>query len=285
MSKKRDYKPKKDLTGQRFGKLTVIKYLGYEMNTVGRTRAKHKWLCQCDCGNTKITQSRYLLSGHTQSCGCIPPIPKNISWIKHHKSNTRLYNIWKSMKRRCLAPTDHAYKYYGARGIQVCDEWKNDFDSFYEWSMNNGYNPDAKHGECTIDRIDVNGNYEPDNCKWVNMIEQANNKTDTKRYLFNGELLTLREISTKYNVPYKKIKSRHDNGKDIEIAVYGVFDNNTYLKFNEKELSIMEWSRITGIKPVTIHARLYRGWSVEKTLSTPVNPKCWNTRRENQKGD
>lgn len=285
MPRKFDYKPLYNLINRRFGKLTVMKYMGYDMNTTGETRAFHKWLCKCDCGNTKIVQSRNLLNGHCQSCGCLAKNPDPKYTITHGKTNTRLYDIWKNMKGRCYTPSNSGYKHYGARGIQVCDEWKNDFNSFYEWSMNSGYNPNAKRGECTIDRIDVNGNYEPDNCKWVNMIEQANNRTSTKKHFIGGEYLTLREIATNYGIPYKTLKGRIDRGADIETAVYGIFDKNSYLNYNGKELSIMKWSEITGIKPGTIHNRLRRGWDVEKTLCTPVDTSCWNTRKEKSKED
>lgn len=184
-----------DLTGRKFGKLTVIKRSGSTKNKQAR------WECLCECGNRKVVTGYDMTSGRIKSCGC--ESVKNRFTKTHGFTKERIYSIWAGIKNRCYNDKKGEYFLYGGRGIFMCESWRNDFMSFYEWSMENGYKDNL-----TIDRIDNNKGYFPDNCRWVAVSEQNNNKRNIKRYLINGEMLTIPEISKKYGINKDTLYSR-----------------------------------------------------------------------------
>lgn len=202
-----------DISGMKFGKLTAIKKVGYGVDKDGKRYAL--WQCKCDCGGEKIANQHTLIDGKIKSCGCLRKRDYSCN-TSHGKSRTRLYHIHNSMKDRCNNPNDQHYKNYGGRGIKVCDYWngKDGFLNFYVWSMQNGYKENL-----TIDRIDVNGNYEPSNCRWATTEQQANNKRTNKRYEVNGESLLIKEVAEKYNISVHTLRARIKRGLTMQEAV------------------------------------------------------------------
>lgn len=186
-----------DLTGQRFGKLVVIKEV--ERNKYGHIQ----WLCKCDCGNTVISSTCTLRTGGRKSCGCIQP--------RYCAQNKRLYGVWCGMLSRCENPNTKSYKDYGARGIAVCSEWHT-FKNFLDWAISSGYDPEAPFGEYTLDRVDTNGNYCPENCRWVSYKQQARNNRHNHLVTIDGETMPLVAAAEKYGISINTVKMRIRNG-------------------------------------------------------------------------
>ena len=205
-----------DLTGQVYERLTVIKRVDDYISPSGSHQVQ--WLCKCKCGKEVIVTGNNLKNGNSKSCGCYNRelLPKINS--THNASNTRLYHIWICMKDRCYNPKNKKYKDYGGRGIIICDEWINDFEAFANWAYDNGYIENVSRGECTIDRIDVNGNYCQQNCRWVNQKVQSNNKRNNHYITYNGETHTVTEWNN--ILGYKKgvLSRRIFSGWSIEDA-------------------------------------------------------------------
>lgn len=194
-----------NMIGRKFGKLTVIEEC--------KERDKYnkiKYKCKCDCDNITIVLGSNLRRGNTTSCGCLS------GGVTHGKRYTRLYNTYKLMKDRCYNKNNQAYKYYGKRGIKVCNEWLNDFMIFYDWAMSHGYNDNL-----TIDRINVDGDYEPDNCRWITQHNQCYNRRSNVYLTYNGKTQTMKEWAEELNVPYQTIRYRHTKGYIDKECLFG----------------------------------------------------------------
>lgn len=190
-----------DKTGERHGRLTVLSL------SDKRSGRKTYWNCICDCGNEKVVRSDSLKV--TQSCGCLKREQDmiNLGIINNHgMTNHPLYGRWNAMINRCENDKTKQYKNYSARGIKVCEDWK-DILKFIDWAENNGF----KEG-LTLERIDVNGNYEPDNCEWIPMEQQHYNKTTSVYHTYNGETLTTMQWTHKYNIPLSEVSRYKKKG-------------------------------------------------------------------------
>lgn len=202
--------PKKNLIGMRFGR-TVVQAFSHFF------RDRSCWACLCDCGNTHVAMAQSLKGGHTKSCGCLHTeiVSQKGRNARHGKTKTREHAAWVDMRRRCYSKTRPAFKNYGGRGITICQQW-NSFEQFLD-----------DMGTCPagmeLERIDVNGNYEPDNCRWATIQEQANNKRNNRIIPFGGQLMTVaeyaREIGIKYHTAYARfvIRGNAPHRSDLSI--------------------------------------------------------------------
>lgn len=191
-----------NICGLKFGRLKVISQTGTEC------------FCKCSCGNTRWVDFYKLTSGHTKSCGClkIDTLVGNVK--KHGGRKTRLYGIWVKMRSRCSNPMDGAFCDYGGRGISVCEKWAKSFSEFREWAYHSGYTENL-----TIDRIDVNGNYEPDNCRWATRKEQSRNRRNNRWLEVNGETYLLEDWAKIVGIDKRTILQRLKRGWSVEKSI------------------------------------------------------------------
>lgn len=202
--------------GMRIGRLTLIK----KIRIPNGRYTRGGWLCKCDCGNYLKTRTD-ALGKATVSCGCYNKEYNQASGAnklhqkyiesdsQHESRYHKLYDTWQHIKARCYRKTDQSYKDYGGRGIKMCSEWKNNYDSFKQWSLLHGFHNASNPHDMTIDRVNVNGNYEPQNCRWVDMKVQANNKRNNRLIPFEGSLHTASEIAAKYDLHPQTVYYRY----------------------------------------------------------------------------
>ena len=204
---------KKERIGKTYNELTIIDYAYTKDDGT-------YWKCRCSCGKEIITQYSRLPSGQIKSCGCSSYKERSQKIrngeikppnLKHGDSNSRLYRIYQGMKERCYNKNVKDYKHYGARGIKICEEWLDSYASFKEWSLSNGYQDNL-----TIDRADVNADYCPENCRWANIIQQNNNKRTNVFVEYEGQKLSLKQLSRLVGVNYRTLYDRYKKGWPLE---------------------------------------------------------------------
>ena len=214
----------KDISGQRFGRLVVTHYAGHG-----------KYHCVCDCGKEVDVLRANLVKGRQRSCGCYADECRVINNTTHGGSKTKLYKVWRAMRNRCENPNNKSYKFYGERGISVCDEWKT-FAPFQDWARENGY-----HEGLQIDRIDNYRGYSPDNCRWVTQKENKNNKRNTIFVEYEGKTVPITVLAETHNMSRNTLYCRiHDYGFTAEEAVTlpVKIGNNQELRKNGKHSNL-----------------------------------------------
>ena len=196
-----------DLTGERFGRLTVVRQEGKNR------QGCYLWLCECDCGNPKIVNGAELRRGNVSSCGRLNRELARDRLVKHGYSRTKLYSEWLIMRRRCRDDGSYNSMKYAQRGIKVCDSWRNDFQSFADYVS---HLPHFEEPGYSLDRIDNDGDYEPGNVRWADATTQANNRRNNVRITYAGETHTMDEWARLLGIPYSRLQWRFYNGWSIE---------------------------------------------------------------------
>ena len=247
-----------DLTNLVFSRLKVISY-------AGRIGANNQWSCECKCGSICIVSGGNLKSNHTQSCGCLHKERTLISVKTHGMTKSHEYKTWAGMLSRCYNKNNTNYHNYGQRGITVCDEWIGSFELFF---VDMGKKPNSNY---SIERIENNKGYSPDNCKWATAYEQANNKRNNHLITINGVEKNLTQWSLEFEIGthiiYQRLKIgltgddliKSHNGRGRHVTFKGITDN------------YVGWSKRTGLTEDTISQRIRRGWTIGKTLTIGAN--------------
>jgi hypothetical protein len=261
---------KNDVTGQKFSRLLVIDW------AYTNAHRQSMWNCKCDCGALAVVLGNDLIRGHTRSCGCYNDERLIEFNTKHGLAHTKIGMIKDSMRQRCYNPKCKAYKHYGGRGITICDEWLEDPKSFFNWSFANGYEEGLA---LSIDRIDNDGPYSPENCQWTSGEVQGNNRRNNVLLTHNGITLSISQWAKKLGVRVNQIYGRKRRGWSDEKILTTPFaplkkKRWPFLTFKGETKTQKEWANELGVSTAVINARLNRyGWSIEKTLTTPVIPR------------
>ena len=241
-----------DLIGKRFGKLVVISVVPKEER---KDKKRMYYNVICDCGTRKVVRRDSLTSGAVISCGCTQKERARELRLKHDYYNERLYKVWAGMKQRCSNPNNKEYSKYGGKGISVCSEWANSYPVFREFMLSHGYDPNAPFGKCTIDRINNDGDYEPNNCRIITIQEQQHNRETSAFYYLNGEKLTLAQVAEKTGIKRVTLQCRLDKGMSIEDAIRTPLRTLLFEANNEIH-TISEWATILNVPRSTIQGRL-----------------------------
>lgn len=241
-----------NLVGREFGNLKVLRYVGQSKDYI------NLWECQCSCDEKTIliVPKNRLMNGQ-KSCGCLRKKALSEKRSKHKMSNSRIYKTWINIKRRCLNTNFAQYLNYGGRGITICGEWldkENGFMNFYNWAMENGYND-----KLSIDRINVNGNYEPSNCRWTTNEVQQNNKTNNINITIDGKTKNMQQWCEELNINRGTFNSRYINNSDINNLLKPIRPRIKYITIENITKSVREWCSEYDINISTFRGRLRKG--------------------------
>lgn len=277
---KRKDKTRTALLGKRFGHLTVISFDHCEEDK----NYQMYWLCKCDCGNEKVVDGHTLRKGQATTCGKCRGM-----WNGPRVTDERLYNVYRAMKERCFSSASQSYKHYGERGITICKEWTDDYQVFKKWAYENGYDENAPYGELTIERVDVNGNYCPENCKWISIQDQTWNRRNTKYYTYNGLTQNLKDWGKQYNINPEILRKRLYAGWDMEKALTEKITRSEPRAHAEKKplkqkeskwdqiiihdgisKTSEEWAKEYGHTKRAVNKRIRAGWPFEDAIFTPT---------------
>lgn len=261
-----------DLTGQKFNRLTAINFNRKETffsKNTGKKYYRYYWDCKCDCGNNCVIEAGKLKSGWSKSCGCYNLERISERFHVHGLSKTYMESTRRNMLNRCYKKTTDFYKDYGGRGITVCDRWKGK-DGLKNFAEDMGERPTSKH---QIDRIDNNGPYSPENCRWATNKENCRNKRDTKFITFKGKTQSLADWADELNIKYETLSDRVIKW-GVERALMGIplRVGPIIITYNGITKSHLEWAKDLSINRTTLYHRLTRsGWTVERALTEPIH--------------
>jgi hypothetical protein len=269
----------KDITGERFGRLVVIEMAGRNSSQ------SVMWKCQCDCGNIVIVVGTSLRLGTTVSCGCYHKDRLIELQTTHGMSKAPLGKVFQAMKQRCYCESCNIYYRYGGRGIYICDEWLEDRNTFFIWANSNGYKKGLQ-----IDRIDNNGPYSPENCRWVNNTINNRNKRTNRLLTFEGKTLPSIEWAEEKGIVSGTIASRLARGHSVEEALsVGRLKAEescrkvpiSLITIKNETLPIRVWLERTGVHKATYYSRIRKGFTPEQALFTPVDVTKHTKRSKN----
>lgn len=239
-----------DLIGRRFGRYVIIKEVDQDKH------GNRRMLCRCDCGVEKEVLLNALLSGVSKSCGCFQKEVVSEANIKHGFYKERLYRVWAGMKDRCNNPNNSRYKNYGGRGIKVCKEWEEDYVAFRTFMLENGYDENAPYGQCTIDRIDNDGDYCPENCRIIDNRQQQINKPSTRKYEYHGKMLTIDEALEGKNITRSGVIWRLKKGWTLQDAIDTPLKKVKTYKVGNKDYTLNELAEKLGVTSNILYGRL-----------------------------
>ena len=267
-----------DLTGRIFGNLTVVSF-SHRYETPGGSK-RYRWWCQCECGEATVVDRGNLFNGSVISCGC-----KWQEWLHstrrrtHNKQPRQVYRAWARIIQRCENNRLADWANYGGRGVIVCPEWKRSYEIFRDWALVNGWRKGLQ-----IDRIDVNGNYEPSNCRWTDAKQQARNRRNNRLLTVHGETHCVARWAELQGMSAGVLENRLLRGWTDEQAVLTPLKTQRehpkciQITWNGKTHCAAEWDRIQGFPKITIARRLGKGWSIERALTEPVHTEKRNKR-------